>query len=217
MAFTHMVTGESERGAPRRRSREQVEADVQAALLRLLDEGIPFKDLTVDELARAAGLSRTAFYFYYPGKSQVLMAVAAAGAGESYEESDRWWSGEGPPEELIRAAIEGNLRVYLKHKTLFRTTAEVIHYDEEFHAFYKAQVDRFVNATTEHLHREREAGRLREDIDIESVTRALCWMAERCNNVLVGIEGRDPGEVVDALTAIWVHSLYPDRVTALGA
>ena len=34
-------------------------------------EGQPFKDLTVDELARAAGLSRTAFYFYFPGKSRL--------------------------------------------------------------------------------------------------------------------------------------------------
>ena len=187
---------------------------MRAALLRLLDEGISFKDLTVDELARAAGLSRTAFYFYFPGKSQVLMAVAAEGAEESYEQSDRWWSGEGPPEDLIRTAMEGNTRVYLEHKTLFRTTVEVIHYDEEFNAFYKGQIDRFVDATTEHLNREREAGRLREGIDIESVTRALCWMAERCNYMLVATEGRDPGEVIEALTAIWVHTLYPDRVTA---
>ena len=49
---------------------------MREALLRLLSEGQPFKDITVDELARAAGLSRTAFYFYFPGKEQALMSAA---------------------------------------------------------------------------------------------------------------------------------------------
>ena len=39
---------------PRRRTRAEVESAVREALLRLLSEGIPFKKLTVDELARAA-------------------------------------------------------------------------------------------------------------------------------------------------------------------
>jgi AcrR family transcriptional regulator len=198
---------------PRRRSRQQVEVAVRDALLRLLDQGICFKDLTVDELARAAGLSRTAFYFYFPSKSQVLMAVFAEAGEESYAESDRWWSGEGPPEQLIRAALEGNMRVFLRHKAVFRTAAEVIHYDEEFHSFYKQVVDRFVTATTQHLRREREAGRLR-DIDIDAVPRALVWMGERCCLVLVGVEERDPQGIVDALATIWVHTLYPDEVTS---
>jgi TetR/AcrR family transcriptional regulator, ethionamide resistance regulator len=208
-----MVNGKSGTETSRRRGREEVEADVRAALLRLLNEGIPFKDLTVDELARAAGLSRTAFYFYFPAKSQVLMVLMAEAAEESYAESERWWSGEGPPEQLIRAALEGNMRVFLRHQAVFRTAAEVIHYDEEFHAFYKGLVDRFVTATTEHLRRERDLGRLRE-IDIEAVPRALVWMGERCQNVLLAVEGRDPQEVVDALATIWVHTLYPDRVAS---
>jgi AcrR family transcriptional regulator len=208
-----MVNGQSGTEASRRRSREEVEADVRAALLRLLNEGTPFKDLTVDELARAAGLSRTAFYFYFQSKSQVLMAVLAEAAQESYAESERWWRGEGPPEELIRAALEGNMRVFLRHKAVFRTAAEVIHYDEEFHTFYKQIVDRFVTATTEHLQRERELGRLR-DIDLEAVPRALVWMGERCQTVLLAVEGRDREEVVDALATIWVHTLYPDRVAS---
>jgi TetR/AcrR family transcriptional regulator, ethionamide resistance regulator len=190
-----------------------VEAAVRDALLRLLEQGISFKDLTVDELARAAGLSRTAFYFYFPGKSQVLMAIFAEAGEESYAESNRWWSGDGPPEALIRAALEGNMRVFLRHRAVFRTAAEVINYDEEFHTFYKEVVDRFVTATTDHLRRERDAGHLRH-IDLDAVPRALVWMGERCCHVLVGIEGRDPQEVVDSLATIWVHTLYPDRIVS---
>ena len=44
------------------------------ALVRVLEHK-PFNDVTVDELAREAGLSRTAFYFYYKDKNEVLGAV----------------------------------------------------------------------------------------------------------------------------------------------
>ena len=86
---------------------------MRAALLRLLADGKPFKDLTVDELARAAGLSRTAFYFYFPGKKEALDAAASEVAEELYAKADRWWHGEGPPEQLVRAALEGILGVYV--------------------------------------------------------------------------------------------------------
>jgi len=55
-----MVNADSQAAPARRRSRSEVEAAVRDAMLRLLEEGIPFKDLTVDELARAAGLSLAA-------------------------------------------------------------------------------------------------------------------------------------------------------------
>jgi hypothetical protein len=37
-------------------------------------------------------------------------------------------------------------------------------------------------------------------------------MVERCNYALLLLEGRPRNEVVDSLTAIWVHTLYPDSV-----
>ena len=183
---------------------------MREALLRLLSEGIPFKNLTVDELARAAGLSRTAFYFYFPGKEEALMSAANDVTAEFYERADTWWHGEGPPEERVRTALAGILDVYVRHAALLRAAVEVTSYSKEFEDFYKSLLDRFVRATAEHLRREQEAGRLR-DLDCDVVAEGLVWMAERCNHVLIQ-QGRTPEELVDALTAVWVHALYPDDV-----
>jgi AcrR family transcriptional regulator len=193
-----------------------VEADVRAALLRLLGRGKPFKDLTVDELAREAGLSRTAFYFYFPGKTQVLMAAAAGIADEAFGIADQWWSGEGPPERLLRKAVEGNAEVYVRHAPVIRTIIEATYYDAEIRAFYAQAMERFVTAATQHLERERSAGRLR-DLDPEAVARVLIWMGERCHDVLIGTEHRDPAQVVDALVTVWFHTIYPDSVTSASA
>ncbi len=194
--------------ASRRRTREEVQAAVCEALVELLAER-PFKDVTIDELARRAGLSRTAFYFYYPDKNEVLKEAAEAVAAEIYAEADRWWHGSGPPEQLVREALEGIAGVYRKHGDMFRAALEVTTYDSEFRAFYWALIRRFVDATAEHLRRERNAGRAR-DIDIEVVAESLVWMAERCAYAFFLTEGRPQSEVIEPLTAIWVHALYPD-------
>lgn len=186
---------------------------MRAALLRLLDEGKPFKDLTVDELARAAGLSRTAFYFYFPGKNHVLMAVLGEVAEEMYAEADRWWHGEGPPEQLVRVAMEGIVSVFQRHAAPMRSAFEVTTYDPEMAAFWNQVMERFVSATAEHLRRDRQAGRLRS-VDSDAVAEVLVWMVERCNNVLIATQGRPIEQVVDAFTTVWVHALYPDAVVS---
>lgn len=201
------MEAESQR-VSRRRSREEVQEAVRESLVKLLREG-SFKDVTVDELARAAGISRTAFYFYYSSKNEVLMAAAEETSAEVYAEADRWWHGAGPPEELVRAALEGIAAVYLEHAEIMRAAVEATTYDDEFKTFYTALMERFVSATADHLRRERDAGRLRT-LDLEPVAEALVWMAERCNHAFLLLEGRPVRDVVEALTTIWVHALYPD-------
>ena len=169
----------------------------------------PFKDVTVDELARRAGLSRTAFYFYYPDKSEVLKEAANDAAAEMYAEADRWWHGEGAPVQLVREALEGIAGVFTAHADMLRAAVEATTYDAEFRAFYESLIQRFVAATAQHLRRELDAGRLRP-LDPDTIAEALVWMAERCNYAILLIEGRSAHEVVDSLTAIWIHALYPD-------
>ena len=185
---------------------------MRAALVDMLAEG-PFKDVTVDGLARRAGLSRTAFYFYYSDKNEVLKEAAEAAAAEVYAEADRWWHGEGAPEQLVKEALAGIARVYCEHADMLRASVEATTYDAEFRKFYESLIRRFVVATADHLRRERDAGRLRP-LDPEPIAEALVWMAERCNYAFLLVEGRPQSEVVAPLAAIWIHALYPDSEAA---
>jgi AcrR family transcriptional regulator len=196
--------------AARRRTRDEVLAAVRTALVELVAER-PFKDVTVDELARRAGLSRTAFYFYYPDKDEVLKHAAEAVATEVYAEADRWWHGEGPPEQLVREAIEGIMAVFSAHAEVLRAAVEATTYDLGFRTFYQALIQRFVDATAEHLREELAAGRLRR-LEPDAAAEALVWMTERCAYAFFLVEERPVRELVDSLTGIWVHALYPDVV-----
>jgi TetR/AcrR family transcriptional regulator, ethionamide resistance regulator len=191
-----------------RRDREQIQAAVTAATLELAEEAA-FKDLTVDQIARAAGLSRTAFYFYFRSKHDLLRAAMEEVSDEAFREADRWWHGEGEPRSLIRAAIEGVVDVYQRHVNLMRVGQEVAMYDPEMAALWQELMDRFIDATAEHLRAEQAVGRLRP-LEPGASAESLVWMMERCNYVYLGLGRRSRTQVVETLTAIWYHALYPD-------
>src|SRR5512134_3249013 len=115
-----------ERSSNRRR-RAEVRHDVLSKALELAEER-PFRDITVDEIARAAGLSRSAFYTHFHDKHELLLAAVQEVADELYEMSDRWWSGEGPPGERVRRALEGVVSVYAAHVILVPLATEIYTY-----------------------------------------------------------------------------------------
>ena len=191
-----------------RQRHEDVRSAVRRATLGLVEEQA-FKDLSVEEIARAAGLSRSAFYFYFRDKRDLLMAVAEEVAAELYREADRWWHGSGAPETLVRESLEGVVAVYERHAGLIRVATEVSTYDEEVGVFWRELIGRFVAATADHLRREQAAGRMRP-LDPETTAESLVWMMERrCYVALARGEGSKDA-LVDSLTAVWVAALYPD-------
>lgn len=191
----------------RRQRRARVQADVRDAALRLVGEGASFNELTVDEIARRAGITRSAFYFYFRDKHDLLVAAAADAADDLYAQADRWWHGEEPPEVRIRAGLDGVVEAFARHRDLLRVVTEVAGYDEEIRAFWRALVERFVTATAEHLERELAAGRVRP-LDPARTAEALVWMAERCCYVYLATGDRAPAELAATLTDTWVAALY---------
>lgn len=186
--------------------REEVQAQIRVALLRLL-EIRPLTDLSIDEIAQAAGVSRSAFYFYFRDKYEVLEPAADEVAGLLHAEADRWFSGEGAPVELVHDALTGVLTLYKEHATLLRAIAEVAAYDEEVREFWWSIVDRFIQVTARRLEKEQIEGCGR-DVDPHRTATCLIWMVERIAHVLVVRGESEVEEVVDSLTPVWLAAAY---------
>ena len=188
--------------------REGVRASLVDALLELVRE-TPFKDLSIDELARAAGITRSGFYFYFADKRELLTAAAADAADDLYREADRWWHGRGDPPARLRSALEGVVGLYERHASLLRALTEVATYDEEVRAFWRALVERFIDATADYLGRERRAGRLRRAVEPQPMAESLVWMLERSCYVYLARGERSGEQLVESLSAAWTAALYP--------
>lgn len=192
----------------RRARRESVRAALCDALLGLVDE-TPFKDISVDDIARAAGIKRSAFYVHFSDKQDLLVAAAGDTADALYREADRWWHGGGPPEERLTGALSGIAELYDRHSSLLRAATEVSTYDDDVRVFWRGIVERFIEATADHLRREQAVGRVPHALEPRATAESLVWMAERCCYIYLARGERSPHELVGSLGAIWTAALYP--------
>jgi AcrR family transcriptional regulator len=202
----------STRTNPRERRRKARER-VIATTLRLADRS-SFRDVTVDEIARSAGISRSAFYTHFEDKQGLLLVAVEEVSAELYEMAERWWHGLGPPAERVRRAIEGVVSVYAENATVLRIAAEVSTYDEEVRDLWLDIGGRFIEATAEHIRSEQVRGLIPANLEPRPTAEALFWMAERCCYIYLGRRERTPLEVVDGLVPVWTAALYPGVIPA---
>ncbi|MSX11826.1 MAG: TetR family transcriptional regulator [Actinobacteria bacterium] len=187
-------------------------AAVEAALLdateTLLAEGASFADLGVERIAKQAGITRTAFYFYFSDKRELLMALTADVNGLLLEQANLWWSGEGEPAVRLERALSNVARLFGEHAVLLKALGEVAAYDELVADHWQNLIGQFLEATEERILEEQAAG-LATCSNPQATAFALTWMTEGTLSQQILQQGRPADdELIAALVEIWVRSVY---------
>lgn len=87
--------------------REQMGLRVIAAAEALLEQGVAFSDITVSQLVKAAGVSRSRFYVHFRDKGDVLRAWFGTIRRDVADVDDAWFSlREDASETDLRSAIQ---------------------------------------------------------------------------------------------------------------
>ena len=195
--------------APSSPKRAAVQAAVLRATEQLLGEGATYADLNIERIATRAGISRTAFYFYFADKRELLMRLTEDVTDQLYAQGDIWYSGSGDdPEAEIREAMVNIAGLYEEHGTLLRAIVEVTTYDDEVAAFWRTLLNRFVEATRARIAAEVGTGKSSVP-DPAATSFALCWMAERVlYQRLVQGAPITREDLVDALVRIFMRTIY---------
>lgn len=195
------------REGPSTAKRAQVQAAVLAATEQLLAEGNAYADLNVERIAKAAGISRTAFYFYFADKRDLLMRLAADISEQLYRQADVFFSGDGDPSDQVREALTNVGNLYREHGILIRAIVEVSTYEEDIAIFWRGLLDQFVDSMQRRLEAERK-DHPGPHGDTRATAFALTWMVERTfYQQLVQHEPIDSEQLVDAMVRIYVGTL----------
>jgi AcrR family transcriptional regulator len=194
------------RGGPATAKRAQVQAAVLEATEQLLTEGSSYADLNVERIATAAGISRTAFYFYFRDKRDLLMRLAGDVTELLYAQADIWFSGEGEdPEQEIREALTRIAELYREHGVLIRAIVEVSTYEDDIATFWRGLLARFVDATARRIEIEDQ---IPHD-SAHATAFALTWMVERTfYQQLVQEDPLPQAEMVEAIVGIYRGTVY---------
>ena len=186
--------------APPTAKRAAVQRAVLEATEALLAEGASYADLNIERIANRAGISRTAFYFYFRDKRELLMRLTADVSEQLYAEAEGWFAGD---DDDVEAALRQIGELYREHAPLLRVIVEVSTYDDEVARFWRGLVQRFVDATRARLEAEGTS------LPAEATAFALVWMTERAFHQL-GVQDEPVAreELVEALAGIWRRTVY---------
>ncbi len=199
----------SRRTEAQRSKRAAIELRLVEATEALLADGATYADLTIEQISQRAGISRTAFYFYFHDKRELFMRVTEGAAAQLTAEADRWWTGEGDGAAELADALAKIVDIYRVQAPLLRAIVEVTAVDAEIAHHWRTLMARFVAATRTRIEREQAAGNVDAALPAQGIAFGLCWMTERSayeNLVQHGNLADDA--LVDALLAIWLGAVY---------
>jgi AcrR family transcriptional regulator len=201
--------------AGRGRRLQKVSAeDRQAAILataeRLLEQR-SLVDISVDDLARGAGISRPTFYFYFPSKEAVfltlvdrLVAEAALGQGDLMERL-----AEDPPRRW-REGLEVFHATFGAHRAVVIAGAQARASSQEARELWSGVMEGWVGDVERAIEAERGRGAAPPGLPARDLATALVSMNER---VMYATFAADPPavpdeRVVDTLLAVWLNAIY---------
>ena len=171
------IVDAEESWTPRRVKREATRQAIMIALEALLDSRA-FQDVRVEDVMGTAGLTRTAFYRYFPDLESVLLAWIEVIGGEFTEAADRFLSFDVDPDEGLLAATTGLAQVWDRHRRLLRGIFDAATSGSRVQLAWHDLVESFLVPVEERIDDLTRRGRTSLAGKTETA-RALVWMNER--------------------------------------
>ncbi len=170
-------------------------------------------DISVDDLAKGAGLSRPAFYFYFPSKDAVLLSLLEpliARADSEFDGAVHRLPAD--PRRVWRNGIKAFFAAFGSHRAVARAGMAALATSAEFRAMWSSFMQKWIDQTTVMINAERARGAAPETIPAADLATSLNHMNER--TMMAALSAEQPAvvedRVVDTLAHIWVSSIYGD-------
>ncbi len=174
----------------------------------------PLGDISIEDLARAAGISRPSFYSYFSSKDEVVIELLGRVIDE-VEGVLAGLSGEIPsdPADRWRRSISAFVDVFTKHEAVAATAIAARLHNPETQALWADSMQSWVDYTSQVITAERRRGAAPEGIPAHDLAVALNLMNERVLSASFTREqpAIDRPAVVTVLLGIWMRSIYGDR------
>jgi AcrR family transcriptional regulator len=198
------------RRAPRP-SGDDRELAILETLERLLEDRA-LAEISVDDLAKGAGISRPTFYFYFRSKDAVLLTLLDRIIAEADGRAD---AALGPREEAIDPAgvwraINELFESFGSHRAVLLAGSAARPTNAEMQAMWSQFMAKWIDYTAESIQAERDRGAAPVTIPARDLAIALNLMNERTMFAAHAAEKNSVARdrIVDTLAHIWVTSIY---------
>jgi len=210
---TVVTTASSTRTSRGRRTTRPSGDDRELAILttaeRLLQQR-PLADISVDDLAKGAGLSRPTFYFYFPSKDAVLLTLVE----RVIVEADSALEGlvANPPADLKalwRTGINLFVETFGSHRAV-SLAADAARTNKDLRELWSRFMQKWVGHIATVIEAERARGAAPVTLPAHELSAALNLLNEKV--MLTSFADERPSvpneHLLETLVHIWVTSIY---------
>jgi AcrR family transcriptional regulator len=193
-----------------RPSGDDRELAIFTTLERLLADR-PFAEISVDDLAKGAGISRPTFYFYFPSKDAVLLTLferVLAEADATFDSSAQDYSVD--PARVWREGIYAFFEPLRAHLSVALAGVAATATNAEIRDLWSTFMQKWVDRTAAVITAERARGAAPDTVPAQDLAAALNLMNERAMFASYSAQtpSLDEGAALDTLVHIWVTSIY---------
>ena len=197
-------SGTTERRSPHRGDQRRT------ALLESLDHYLQdgsLESINIADISRRAGVTRSAFYFYFENKATAVAALSE----QMYEEvfaATQLLNGDGPPRERIEATMRGLFDAWAEHEHLFRAMLEARATNAAVREMWEADRQSFVAPVAAVIDAERAAGRAPDGPSSTALATVLLELNDRTLERLSRGGPLSREEQVEVVVTIWLRTIF---------
>ncbi|MGW4365831.1 TetR/AcrR family transcriptional regulator [Nocardia takedensis] len=208
MRAAAVTDGDPGRGLLDRRAAKRGD-ERRLALLRALDERLKvqlLEEINVADITADAGVTRSAFYFYFEDKAAGVAALGEQMHHEVLAATNLLISGDGPPAQRVAEAIRGVFASREEHRHLFHAMLTARRSSRAVRDLWDRTRTAFVAPLASMIEAERAAGAAPPGPDSDVLAAILLELNERALE-----QDFDPAQDarrIDTLIAVWLRAIY---------
>jgi AcrR family transcriptional regulator len=191
------------------------------AILGALDRWLQDCDLeaiNVAEIAKEAGVTRSAFYFYFENKAAAVAALMEQMVDETLSVNAAFTStvftntvsttAAGSPQARIQTMLDGLFAMWERHRHLFKAMLEARGTSGSIREIWDGARASFVDSVAAMIRADRAAGRAPDGLDAAVLAAVLLEVNDRMLERLTLGGPLTRAQLMDGVAAIWLSTIY---------
>lgn len=177
------------------------------ALERSLQES-SLEEVNLTEIAGQAGVSRSAFYFYFENKAAAVAALMERMYDDTFFVTDVFTSVTDSPRTRVYTMLGGLFETWERHRHLFRARLEARGSSTAVREMWDSARESFVEPVAGMIRAERAAGRAPDGLDASLLASVLLEFNDRMLERLTLGGTLTRKQLMDGAAAIWLSTVY---------
>jgi AcrR family transcriptional regulator len=184
---------------------------ILATLRRLLTER-RFAEIAVADITDRAGITRSAFYFYFPSKAAAVGALLEELRDNTVGLALSWYDGSpGAPEQRLRDGMRATIAQWRHNATLFAAVLDAAAVDPTANQLWSSFIHGFVVRVADRITHDTTRSPARNAPSATALAAGLvvmifALMEQDVRDLLAGGEGI--AELEDVLVHVWHAAIY---------